>query len=157
RHTRSGGNRSRGRHHPSTRPVGAGPRFGVPRLDRYTARLCAAIRAAGDRLHAAWDRQIRAGERVIPILLVILFAAAAWLAHEAWTSPVEDEMPAQRRRRVEEFLHRAGLHEVTPREFVLFSVGSGALSGTFAHLLMAWPLVSVVATAVGATGPYLLH
>jgi hypothetical protein len=59
---------------------------------------------------------------VIPLMLVGLFAAGVWLTHEAWTSPVDSvsDHPRTHRPLMEEFLHQAGLHEVTPRDFVLF-------------------------------------
>jgi hypothetical protein len=89
---------------------------------------------------------------VIPILLVGLFALGVWFTHEAWTSPVSEEVsaPPRRLRRVQEFLHRAGLHDVTPRDFVLFSLGVGVLVGSASQLIMSWPLVSAVAAGLGA-------
>jgi tight adherence protein B len=98
---------------------------------------------------------------VIPILLVLLFALGAWFAHEAWTAPVNDAEeiapPSRRWRRVQEFLHRAGLHDVTPRDFVLFSLGAGALAGAAGQLIMGWPLVSLVAAGLGAGLPFLWY
>jgi tight adherence protein B len=98
---------------------------------------------------------------VIPILLVLLFALGAWFAHEAWTTPVNDAekiaAPSRSWRRVQEFLHRAGLHDVTPRDFVLFSLGAGALAGAATQLIMGWPLVSLVAAGLGAGLPFLWY
>jgi len=97
---------------------------------------------------------------VIPVLLVCLFATGVWLGHEAWTSPVTadlDQPRLSRWRLLEEFLHQAGLHDVTPRDFVLFSLGAGALVGAAAQLVMGWPLVSAVATVLGAGVPYLWY
>ena len=94
---------------------------------------------------------------MIPLLLVGLFASGVWLAHEAWTTPVTPEIvsPRSRLRLLEEFLHQAGLHDVTPREFVLFSLGAGVLVASAAQLVMGWALVSVVAAFLGAGLPYL--
>ena len=96
---------------------------------------------------------------MIPLLLVGLFAVGIWLAHEAWTTPVNDESEQARSRwrLLQEFLHQAGLHDVTPRDFVLFSLIGGALVGTTAQLVMGWPLVSVVAGLFGAGLPYLWY
>jgi tight adherence protein B len=96
---------------------------------------------------------------VIPLLLVGLFATGVWLAHEAWTAPVapESDKARSRWRLLEEFLHQAGLHDVTPRDFVLFSLGSGVLVGAAAQLVMGWPLVSTAAAFFGAGLPYLWY
>lgn len=96
---------------------------------------------------------------MIPIVLVGVFALGAWFAHEAWTSPVSeaDPLPRRRWRRVQEFLHRAGLHDVTPRDFVLFSLGAGVLSGAAAQLIMGWPLVSLVVGGLGAGLPFVWY
>ena len=93
---------------------------------------------------------------MIPLMLVGLFATGIWLAHEAWTTPVspESDQPRSRWRLLGEFLHQAGLHDVTPRDFVLFSLGGGVLVGAAAQLVMGWPLVSAVAGFLGAGLPY---
>jgi tight adherence protein B len=55
---------------------------------------------------------------------------------------------------VHEFLVRAGLREVTPRDFVLFSVGSGALSALVAQAFLGWGVLSALAGALGLLAPY---
>ncbi|MDQ6670537.1 MAG: type II secretion system F family protein [Chloroflexota bacterium] len=96
---------------------------------------------------------------MIPILLVGLFALGAWFTHEAWTTPVGEgvALPPRRWRRVQQFLHRAGLHDVTPRDFVLFSLGAGVLAGGAGQFIMGWPLVSIVAAGIGAGLPFLWY
>jgi tight adherence protein B len=96
---------------------------------------------------------------VIPLLLVGLFAVGIWLTHEAWATPVisESDQPRSRWRLLEEFLHQAGLHDVTPRDFMVFSLGGGLLVGAAAQLIMGWPLVSAVAALLGAGLPYLWY
>jgi hypothetical protein len=71
---------------------------------------------------------------MIPLLLVSLFAIGIWLAHEAWTTPVgaDSDQPRSRSQLLQEFLHQAGLHDVTPRDFVVFSLLGGALVGAAA-------------------------
>src|SRR5260221_12906289 len=105
-------------------------------------------------------QQDERGPRVIPLLLVGLFALGAWFTHEAWSSPVNEEaaLPPRRRwRMVQEFLHRAGLHDVTPRDFVLFSVAAGGLAGLASQLITGWPLVSIVVAGLGAGLPFLWY
>jgi tight adherence protein B len=58
---------------------------------------------------------------------------------------------------VEEFLHQAGLHDVTPRDFLLFSLGAGVVVGAGSEAVMGWPLVSLVAALLGACLPYLWY
>ncbi|HEY1297154.1 MAG TPA: type II secretion system F family protein [Chloroflexota bacterium] len=96
---------------------------------------------------------------MIPLLLVGLFAVGIWLTHEAWATPVisESDQPRSRWRLLEEFLHQAGLHDVTPRDFMVFSLGGGLLVGAAAQLIMGWPLVSAVAALLGAGLPYLWY
>lgn len=93
---------------------------------------------------------------VIPLVLSVILGAALFLIYEGLTNP---RLPApatapRRLRAVEEFLARAGLHEVTPRDFVLFSLGAGALSGVLAQLFLGWGLVSVLATTLGLVAPF---
>jgi tight adherence protein B len=96
---------------------------------------------------------------VIALVLVGLFASGVWLAHEAWTTPATTEVDPSRARwrLLEEFLHQAGLHDVTPRDFVVFSISGGLLVGAASQLLMGWPLVSVVAAILGGGLPYLWY
>lgn len=53
-----------------------------------------------------------------------------------------------------DFLVRAGLREVTLRDFVLFSVISGVVTGLVAQLCLGWIAVSGLIGAVGLFGPY---
>lgn len=57
-------------------------------------------------------------------------------------------------RRVKEFLTRAGLHDVTPRDFLAFSLGAGAVVGVATQLVLGWGVVTVLATALGLIGPF---
>ena len=58
-----------------------------------------------------------------------------------------------RHRGMEEFLVRAGLWGVSPRDFALFSLGAGVASGLVAQLFLGWPFVSALAFVVGLTAP----
>jgi tight adherence protein B len=56
-------------------------------------------------------------------------------------------------RPLREFLQSAGLYDVTPRQFVLFSLASGAAAALFAQVALRWPFLTPVAALVGATLP----
>lgn len=60
-------------------------------------------------------------------------------------------------RRVEDHLARAGLRDVTPRDFALVSIGLGSLAGLAVQLLFGWPLVSLIAAAAGLGAPALYY
>jgi tight adherence protein B len=57
-------------------------------------------------------------------------------------------------RSAREFLVRAGLREVTLRDFLIFSTLSGVLAGVVAQLWLGWPAVSGLVGGVGLLGPY---
>jgi tight adherence protein B len=83
-------------------------------------------------------------------------ATGVYLAYEGLTNPRAQTSDVEpfRLRRLEEFLVRAGLRDVTPREFLLFSVAAGVVSGVAAQLFLGWGVVSLLAAAVGLLGPY---
>jgi tight adherence protein B len=58
---------------------------------------------------------------------------------------------------VREFLIRAGLREVTPREFVLFSLGSCLLAGLVAQAFLGWGMISALAAGLGLLAPYVYY
>jgi tight adherence protein B len=95
---------------------------------------------------------------VIPLLLSMGLATGVYLTYEGLTNPRPaasgEEARPRRLRRLEDFLIRAGLRDVTPREFLLFSVLAGALAGVAAQLFLGWGVVSALAAAVGLLGPY---
>jgi tight adherence protein B len=91
---------------------------------------------------------------VIPLFLSIAFGAGVYLLYEGLTDPRVPTEGARRLRNVEEFLIRAGLHDVTPRDFLLFSLGAGLASGTLAQLLLGWWLVSLLAAGLGLIAPF---
>lgn len=96
---------------------------------------------------------------MIPLALIGLFALGVWMSHDAWTTPVQQgpAVPGRRRQPVQEFLHRAGLHDVTPRDFLTFSAAAGVAFGAVSQVILGWPLVSVVAGSLGAGLPYLVY
>src|SRR5690348_671333 len=98
----------------------------------------------------------KGGARLIPLLLSMTLATGVYLAYEGLTNPHPAHADGERfrLRRLEEFLVRAGLRVVTPREFVLFSVVAGGVSGLAAQLFLGWSVVALLAGAVGLLGPY---
>jgi tight adherence protein B len=103
---------------------------------------------------------------VIPFVLSLLFGAGIALLYDGLTSPARPAPPAGAAtfggrwlRRVEEFLVRAGLHDVTPRDFLVFSLGAGVIAGLAAQLVLGWGVVTLLATFLGTVGPfaYYLH
>src|SRR5205823_10681130 len=49
---------------------------------------------------------------------------------------------------------RAGLHGVTPRDFCVFSVASGAVMALLAQLFLGWGVVSALAGGLGLLAPF---
>ena len=91
-------------------------------------------------------------DAVLPWVLSGAFGLGVYLLFEALTNPRPPAAEPRRWRGVEEFLVRAGLRDVTPRDFVLFSLGSGLVCGLLAQLLLGWGLVSLL--AAGAMRDY---
>jgi len=94
---------------------------------------------------------------VIPLVLSVAFGAAIYLLYEGLTDPRPPATAPRRWRTVEEFLVRAGLREVTPREFVLFSLGAGVVTGVFAQLFLGWGVTSLVAAGLGLIAPLVYY
>ena len=94
----------------------------------------------------------------VPLLLALTFNAAILLLYQGLTSsqraPSRPSVAASRRwRRLVDFLARAGVRGVSPRDFAVFSLGAGALAGAAAQLLLGWPLVSLLAAVLGLVAP----
>jgi tight adherence protein B len=92
-------------------------------------------------------------------VLSVFFGAGVFLIYDSLTRRA-DERPAGRRgwnARAREFLVRAGLYDVGPRDFLLFSLGAGLLAGIVAQYLLGWLLVSVVAAGLGMVAPFLYY
>jgi len=94
---------------------------------------------------------------MLPLLLSVAFGAGIYLLYDGFTRPRLPHAGTRRFRHIEEFLAQAGLHEVRPREFVLFSIGTGFLGGSVAQLLLGWIVVSLLATGLGLVGPLLYY
>jgi len=91
---------------------------------------------------------------LIPLLLSIALAGGVYLSYEGFARPREQLVATERLVSVREFLVRAGLRGVTPREFALFSVLSAALAVLAAQLFLGWGILSVLAGVIGLLAPY---
>ena len=91
------------------------------------------------------------------LLLIVAFGAGAYLLYDGLTRSRLTPTHRRRLRWVEEWLLRAGLREVTPRDFALFSLATGLVSGLIAQLWLAWAVVSVCASVLGALIPTLYY
>jgi tight adherence protein B len=84
----------------------------------------------------------------------VALAAGVYLSFEGLARPREQLVAPERLVTLREFLIRAGLREVTPREFVLFSLGAAVLAGLLTQAFLGWGLMSCLAAAVGLVAPY---
>ena len=90
---------------------------------------------------------------MVPLLLSVAFGAGVYLLYEGLTNPRPPSLKKRRPRGVEEFLIRAGLHGVSPRDFVGFSLATGLVAGVFSQLLLGWGVVSLIAAGLGFAAP----
>lgn len=96
---------------------------------------------------------------MIPLLLSLAFGLGVGLLYDGLTRPRMLDQQERRLRRVQDFLIQAGLREVTPRDFLLFSLGTAISCGLLAQMILGWPLVSVLAAGLGLGAPlaYYVH
>jgi len=94
---------------------------------------------------------------MIPLLLSVAFGGGIYLLYDGLTRPRRAARTARRFRRVEEFLSQAGLHEVRPKDFVVFSVGTALAGGLVAQLLLGWIVISLLVVGLGLIGPLLYY
>lgn len=94
---------------------------------------------------------------MIPLVLSIAFGAGVYLLHEGLTNPRPPGTRSKRIRRVDEFLVRAGLRDVTPREFLVASLATGVVAGVLSQLLLGWGVVSLLAAALAAMTPFVYY
>jgi len=84
----------------------------------------------------------------------VALAAGVYLSFEGLARPRAQLVTPERLVTLREFLIRAGLREVTPREFVLFSLGAAVLAGLLTQAFLGWGLMSCLAAAFGLVAPY---
>ncbi len=95
------------------------------------------------------------------LFLSLTFGIAAYLLYDGLTDAARagtgTTTPETKTTRVADFLTRAGLHDVTPRDFILFSTGAGLASGLAAQLFLGWSVMSVVTAGLGAAAPFIYY
>jgi hypothetical protein len=92
---------------------------------------------------------------VIPLLLSLGLAGGVYLTYEGLARPRASGLGPLRLDGLREFLVRAGLPNVTPRDFFFFSLASGALSALVAQLFLGWGVISGLAGGLGLLAPYI--
>jgi tight adherence protein B len=91
----------------------------------------------------------------MPLILSIVFGAGVYLLYEGLTRPARAGAKRRRWRTVDEFLARAGVHNVSAVGFLLFCLAAGVLSGVVAQVGLGWSIVSLLAAGVGGLAPFL--
>jgi tight adherence protein B len=91
---------------------------------------------------------------VTVLLLALAFGAGLGLLYAGLVDP---RPPRPGPGPVARLLARAGLGDVPPRGFVLFSAASALLAGATAQLALGWGAVSLLATGLGAASPLAYH
>ena len=93
---------------------------------------------------------------VLPLALSVLFGIGVYVLYDGLTRQ-RTARNGERRWAIalREFLVHAGLYDVTPQEFLAFSLVAGLLTGTLAQVLLGWPLMTVLCAAFGAAAPVL--
>ncbi len=91
---------------------------------------------------------------MIPLLLSIALAGGVYLSYEGFARPRLQMTRPEPLVSLREFLVRAGLRDVTPRDFVVFSVLSALFSALLAQLFLGWGVLSALAGGVGLLAPY---
>lgn len=88
------------------------------------------------------------------LLLSLLAGAAIWLVFDGLTRGRTPGAAGRRPSAVRDWLNRAGLHDVSARDFVLFSLGAGVVAGVVAQVMLDMPAASAGAAAIGAAAPF---
>jgi tight adherence protein B len=91
---------------------------------------------------------------MIPLLLSLALAGGVYFTFAGFVQPREQPIGPLRLRAADEFLVRAELHDVTARDFCLFSIASGGVAALAAQLFLGWGVVSGVVGALGLLAPY---
>ena len=90
---------------------------------------------------------------MIPLLLSLVLGIGVFLVYESLTNTRQPETEVRRRTGLDEFLLRAGIPDVTPRDFALFSLASGLVVGLLSQLMLGWGIVSLLALLFGLAAP----
>lgn len=93
---------------------------------------------------------------MLPLILALTLGGGVYLLYDGLTRPrpLSEASSAQPRlRRVETLLVEAGLHDVSPRDFVLFSIASAILAAGVMQLALGWGVVSALTGGLGLIVP----
>jgi tight adherence protein B len=91
---------------------------------------------------------------MIPLLLSLALACGVYLTFDGLVRPRERLFGPLRLHAAREFLIRAGLHDVTARDFCLFSIAAGGVAALVAQLFLGWGAVSGLIGGLGLLAPY---
>ena len=91
---------------------------------------------------------------MIPLLLSLALGCGVYLTFDGLVRPRERLFGPLRLHTAREFLIRAGLHDVTARDFCLFSIAAGGVSALVAQLFLGWGAVSGLIGRLGLLAPY---
>src|SRR5579872_2648158 len=88
------------------------------------------------------------------LLVSLAFGSGLYLVYEGLTNPRTAASQRDLLRPLREFLARAGLYDVTPREFLVFSLVAGLACGLVAQAALQWTFVSPLAGLLGGCLPF---
>lgn len=88
------------------------------------------------------------------LLVSLAFGSGLYLVYEGLTNPRTAASQRDLLRPLREFLARAGLHDVTPREFLIFSLLAGLSCGLVTQAALRWTIVSPLAGLLGGCLPF---
>ena len=90
---------------------------------------------------------------LVPFVLSVGLGLGMWLLYDGLTNPRPLGEGWRQLVVVQDFLARAGLHDVSPRDFLGFSLAAGLLGATLVQGFLGWPAITVVAAVVGGLIP----
>ena len=88
------------------------------------------------------------------LLVSLAFGSGLYLVYEGLTHPTTGREARDWFGPLRDFLARAGLHDVAPRDFLLFSLLAGAACGVVAQATLRWTFVSPLCGLLGACLPF---
>jgi tight adherence protein B len=97
---------------------------------------------------------------LLPLVLSVVFGIGVYVLYDGLTcTPRRRSEPTAHvwSIRAREFLLHAGVYDVTPQQFVLFSVTAGLGAAVLAQVFLGWPLITALAAVLGAAAPVLYY
>ncbi|HEV7661946.1 MAG TPA: type II secretion system F family protein [Chloroflexota bacterium] len=91
---------------------------------------------------------------MVPLILSLVLAGGVYLTFDGLARPRQQVFGPFRWRALDEFLVRAGLRDVSPRDFFFFSLAAGGLGALVTQLFLGWGVVSALAGGLGLLAPY---